>query len=151
MDIAAMPIQASSIITPSETVILIADDLQDNLNIVKAVLGYKGYQVDTAKNGKLVLEQIERRMPDLLLLDIQMPEMNGIEACRQLKANPRFKDIPIIFLTAKADSYDVIDGFKLVRWTISPSLSTPWSFWRECKPTSNSKSHATFWQKKIGI
>jgi two-component system, sensor histidine kinase and response regulator len=112
MDTAVMPIQPSSLITPSETVILIADDLQDNLNIVKAVLGYKGYQVDTAKNGKLVLEQVERRMPDLLLLDIQMPEMNGIEACRQLKANPRFKDIPIIFLTAKADSYDVVDGFK---------------------------------------
>jgi two-component system, sensor histidine kinase and response regulator len=112
MDAVATTIQPPSLITPSEVVILIADDLQDNLNIVKAVLGYKGYQVDTAKNGKQVLEQVERRLPDLLLLDIQMPEMNGIEACRQLKANPRFKDIPIIFLTAKADSYDVVDGFK---------------------------------------
>ena len=101
-----------SFIVPQETVILIADDLQDNLNIVKAVLGYKGYQVDTAKNGKQVLEQVERRLPDLILLDIQMPEMNGMEACRQLKANPRFKAVPVIFLTAKADSYDVVDGFK---------------------------------------
>ncbi len=102
----------SSLITPSETVILIADDLQDNLNIVKAVLGYKGYQVDTAKNGKLVLEQLEKRVPDLILLDIQMPEMNGIEACRILKADARFAAIPVIFLTAKADSYDIVDGFK---------------------------------------
>ncbi|TAE28770.1 MAG: hybrid sensor histidine kinase/response regulator [Candidatus Kapaibacterium sp.] len=102
----------SSLITPSETVILIADDLQDNLNIVKAVLGYKGYQVDTAKNGKQVLEQLEKRVPDLILLDIQMPEMNGIEACRILKADARFAAIPVIFLTAKADSYDIVDGFK---------------------------------------
>jgi two-component system, sensor histidine kinase and response regulator len=112
MDAVITPVHSPSLVTPSEAVILIADDLQDNLNIVKAVLGYKGYQVDTAKNGKQVLEQVERRLPDLLLLDIQMPEMNGIEACRQLKANPRFKDIPVIFLTAKADSYDVVDGFK---------------------------------------
>lgn len=102
----------SSLIVPAETVILIADDLQDNLNIVKAVLGYKGYQVDTAKNGKQVLEQVAVRTPDLILLDIQMPEMNGIEACRILKSDERFHAIPVIFLTAKADSYDIVDGFK---------------------------------------
>ncbi len=101
-----------SVVSPGDVLILIADDLQDNLNIVKAVLGYKGYKVDTAKNGKQVLEQVAKQMPHLILLDIQMPEMNGFEACRQLKANPEYKDIPIIFLTAKADSYDIVDGFK---------------------------------------
>lgn len=101
-----------AIINPADIVILIADDLQDNLNIVQAVLGYKGYQVETAKNGKQVLEEVVRRLPDLILLDIQMPEMNGFEACRHLKANPDFKEIPVIFLTAKADSYDIVDGFK---------------------------------------
>ncbi|MCU0424340.1 MAG: hybrid sensor histidine kinase/response regulator [Candidatus Kapabacteria bacterium] len=102
-----------SLVDPKDTWILIADDLQDNLNIVKAVLGYKGYNVETAKNGKQVLEQAAKRVPHLILLDIQMPEMNGFDACRQLKANPQFRDVPIIFLTAKVESYDVVDGFKL--------------------------------------
>ena len=101
-----------AIINPADIVILIADDLQDNLNIVQAVLGYKGYQVETAKNGKQVLEEVARRLPDLILLDIQMPEMNGFEACRHLKANPDFREIPVMLLTAKADSYDIVDGFK---------------------------------------
>lgn len=106
------PLALPAIINPADIVILIADDLQDNLNIVQAVLGYKGYQVETAKNGKQVLEEVVRRLPDLILLDIQMPEMNGFEACRHLKAHPDFKEIPVIFLTAKADSYDIVDGFK---------------------------------------
>lgn len=106
------PLALSAIINPADIVILIADDLQDNLNIVKAVLGYKGYRVETAKNGKQVLEEVAKQIPDLILLDIQMPEMNGFEACRHLKANPEYKEIPIIFLTAKADSYDIVDGFK---------------------------------------
>jgi len=106
------PLALPAIINPADIVILIADDLQDNLNIVKAVLGYKGYRVETAKNGKQVLEEVAKQIPDLILLDIQMPEMNGFEACRHLKANPEYKEIPIIFLTAKADSYDIVDGFK---------------------------------------
>jgi signal transduction histidine kinase len=106
------PLALPAIINPADIVILIADDLQDNLNIVKAVLGYKGYKVETAKNGKQVLEEVAKQIPDLILLDIQMPEMNGFEACRHLKANPEFKEIPVIFLTAKADSYDIVDGFK---------------------------------------
>lgn len=106
------PLAVSSIVIPKDTRILIADDLQDNLNIVKAVLGYKGYIVDLAKNGKQVLEQVEKQVPDLILLDIQMPEMSGFEACRILKAKQEYKEIPIIFLTAKADSYDIVDGFK---------------------------------------
>ncbi len=106
------PLALPAIINPADIVILIADDLQDNLNIVKAVLGYKGYRVETAKNGKQVLEEVTKQIPDLILLDIQMPEMNGFEACRHLKANPEFKEIPVIFLTAKADSYDIVDGFK---------------------------------------
>lgn len=104
---------SKSLVSPKNTWILIADDLQDNLNIVKAVLGYKGYNVETAKNGRQVLEQVAKRVPDLILLDIQMPEMNGFDACRELKANPKYSDIPVIFLTAKVDSYDVVDGFKL--------------------------------------
>jgi signal transduction histidine kinase len=109
---ASEPLALPAIINPADIVILIADDLQDNLNIVKAVLGYKGYRVETAKNGKQVLEEVTKQIPDLILLDIQMPEMNGFEACRHLKANPEFKEIPVIFLTAKADSYDIVDGFK---------------------------------------
>lgn len=110
--VALEPLALPTIVKPADIHILIADDLQDNLNIVKAVLGYKGYHVDTAMNGKQVLEQVAKGLPDLILLDIQMPEMNGFEACRRLKANPEYQEIPIIFLTAKADSYDIVDGFK---------------------------------------
>jgi two-component system, sensor histidine kinase and response regulator len=101
-----------SFVNPAETVILIADDVQDNLNVVKALLSYKGFQVDTAKNGNQVLQQAAKRVPDLILLDIQMPEMDGIEACRSLKEQPQFRDVPVIFLTAKAESYDIVAGFK---------------------------------------
>ncbi|MCS6809306.1 MAG: hybrid sensor histidine kinase/response regulator [Bacteroidota bacterium] len=92
--------------------ILVADDVEDNVNIIRTILEYKGYHVQTAINREQVLEQVRKHAPDLILLDIQMPQISGFEICRELKAHELYNAIPIIFLTAKADSCDVIDGFK---------------------------------------
>ncbi|MCO6460102.1 MAG: response regulator transcription factor [Saprospiraceae bacterium] len=83
--------------------ILVVDDEED----IREILGYnltkEGFSVETASNGKLALTAAHSFLPDLIILDIMMPEMNGIEFCRQLKKNPVFKDTRIAFLTARSE------------------------------------------------
>jgi PAS domain S-box-containing protein len=93
--------------------ILIVDDTPVNLYILTTVLKRQGYQVRPVTSGKLALREIETALPDLILLDIMMPEMDGYEVCQLLKANEKTKDIPIIFLTALAAMEDKMKGFSL--------------------------------------
>ena len=93
--------------------ILIVDDTPANIQMLMAILKEHGYQLSAATNGRQALEVIERVRPDLVLMDVLMPEMDGYEACRQLKASPAWRDLPIIFLTAKTDTADVVRGFEL--------------------------------------
>lgn len=92
--------------------ILIVDDLAQNLQILTTHLGEAGYRVAAAKSGEQALKALEKIQPDLILLDIIMPEMDGLEVCRRLKADPRLADIPVIFLTAKSESEDLLQGFE---------------------------------------
>lgn len=92
--------------------ILAVDDTVANIDVVKGVLA-EGYLVQAAPSGKIALKIIERKLPDLILLDIMMPEMDGYEVCRILKSQERTKDIPIIFLTAKAQVDDETKGLSL--------------------------------------
>jgi class 3 adenylate cyclase/CheY-like chemotaxis protein len=78
-----------------------------------ATLKGKGYQISVATNGRQALEIVGRVRPDLILLDVMMPEMDGFETCRQLKAAEQWRQIPLIFLTAKADTADIVKGFEL--------------------------------------
>ncbi|NEN92988.1 MAG: response regulator, partial [Okeania sp. SIO3H1] len=73
----------------------------------------EGYEVTTAISGERALKQISYELPELILLDIQMPGMDGFETCKKLKENPETKDIPIIFMTAMADSESIVKGFTL--------------------------------------
>ena len=68
-----------------------------------------------ADDGQSALEVVEKTIPDLILMDVMMPEMDGYEACKRLKSNPEFADIPVIFLTAKVDSEDLVKGFAMGR------------------------------------
>ena len=92
--------------------ILAVDDTLANIDAVKGVLA-QDYIVQVALSGKMALKIIEKQKPDLILLDIMMPEMDGYEVCQILKSQPSTKDIPIIFLTAKSQVDDETKGLLL--------------------------------------
>jgi len=93
--------------------LLVVDDLASNIDVIVGIL--KGtYKIRIATSGKKALELASTEFPpDLILLDIMMPEMDGLEVCSILKSNPQTKDIPVMFLTAKDDSKTAIKGFEL--------------------------------------
>jgi len=86
----------------SGSTILIVDDTETNIDILIAALG-DDYDISVAMDGQSALEHISDNPPDLILLDIVMPGMDGYEVCRRLKADPKTRDIPIIFVTAKSN------------------------------------------------
>lgn len=91
--------------------VLVVDDVPRNLEIVMQMLTHQGIDVAVAVSGAHALSFLERRRPDLILLDIAMPDMDGFEVCRTLKQQEAYRDIPVIFLTAKTDTADVVRGF----------------------------------------
>ena len=93
--------------------LLVVDDTPANIQTLAATLKPAGYQVMVATNGEQALEAMKRVVPDLILLDIMMPVMDGYEACARIKANAEWRDIPIIFLTAKTETADLVKGFEL--------------------------------------
>ncbi len=94
--------------------VLVVDDEKDIVDILKYNLERENeFEVYTAKDGKDALELIEHVTPDLILLDIMMPEVNGFEVCKQLKNNPETSKIPVIFLTAKENEIDEILGLEI--------------------------------------
>src|SRR3954463_14683674 len=92
--------------------ILIVDDMPDNLEILQLRLESRGYEVILAGDGEEALATIRDRLPDLVLLDIMMPKLDGIAAVKQLKADPSLPFIPVILVTARADAKDVIAGLE---------------------------------------
>ncbi len=92
--------------------ILAVDDLPENLDIIKEILADE-YTLLMATNGELALKIAEREKPDLILLDIMMPGMDGYQVCEKLKANPQTKEIPVVFLTAKMEARDESKGLFL--------------------------------------
>ncbi|MDX2002939.1 MAG: response regulator transcription factor [Chitinophagales bacterium] len=91
--------------------ILIADDEPDILEFIQYNLEKEGYHITTANNGKEAIEQAKKHHPQLILLDIMMPELDGIEACRELRSMADFKNTLIAFLTARNEDYSQIAGF----------------------------------------
>lgn len=92
--------------------ILIVDDVSKNIQILGNILSQKDYQIAYAQNGQQALDICEVQDFDLILLDIMMPGIDGFEVCRKLKEDPKSHDVPIIFLTAKADLDSIIKGFE---------------------------------------
>src|SRR4051794_31282558 len=93
--------------------ILIVDDTPANLNVLSAILGKRGYRVRPAINGTLALKAAQKAAPDLILLDVQMPGLDGYEVCRQLKADPQTRAIPVIFISALDDVLDKVEAFQV--------------------------------------
>lgn len=111
----------------SEKRILVVDDNPQNIQVIGPILRKEGYLVSVAMNGKQGLRSVENQQPDLILSDINMPEMNGFEFCQALKENQALKDIPVIFLTASDSDTDETEGIKMgavdfIRKPINPPV-----------------------------
>ena len=96
----------------NNTFILVVDDNPTNLQLVGQMLKREGFQISVAKDGQTALNQLSSNAFDLVLLDIMMPEMDGIETCKRIKSTEKIKDIPVIFLTAKTHPEDIVEGFQ---------------------------------------
>lgn len=105
----------------AKPLILSVDDVPENIHVVKGILS-SDYMVSAAINGPLALKVAEKQQPDLILLDVMMPDMDGYEVCRRLKANPATAHIPVIFVTAMGQEKNEVDGLELgaVDYVIKP-------------------------------
>lgn len=103
---------SNSLPNPSESVILVVDDVPTNIQVVGTILRGAGYQVVPATSPVQALKFAKDPPPDLILLDVMMPEIDGFEVCRRLKADPETSSIPVIFLTASVEAEQVVKGFE---------------------------------------
>ncbi len=95
----------------SEVKILLVDDEQDIIEIIGYNLEKEGYQVITAANGKEAIEKAKKELPQLIILDVMMPEMDGMEACEQIRKIDALQNVVITFLTARGEDYSQVAGF----------------------------------------
>jgi adenylate cyclase len=93
--------------------ILLIEDAPANIQALSAILKEQGYQVSVATSGQQGLDLLTRVRPDLILLDIMMPGIDGFETCRRIKASTAWREIPIIFLTARTETADIVKGFEV--------------------------------------
>ena len=106
----------------NDAVVLAVDDNVINLNLMKKILEPQGYITKTAQSAAEAFEILKKEQPELILLDIMMPEMDGFEAAQRIKKSPGLKEIPIIFLTALHETKDIVKGFDVggVDYVIKP-------------------------------
>jgi len=97
--------------SPAASLVLIVDDNTKNLQLLGEILRNEGFRVGVAINGELALAAVETVTPDLILMDVTMPVMDGFEACKRLQANSQTRHIPVIFLTARVENEDIKKGF----------------------------------------
>src|SRR5262245_31865848 len=93
--------------------IVAVDDTHDSLQVITEILQAEGYGVRPADSGALALAAVRAKKPDLILLDVRMPEMSGLEVCAALKADASTRDIPVIFLSASTEFSERLEGFRL--------------------------------------
>ncbi len=98
---------------PEASRILIVDDTPANIDVLDQMLEAEGHKISVAGSGEAAIKLAAKTLPDLILLDIMMPGIDGFETCRRLMADPATKHIPILFITAKSDAEDVVKGFSL--------------------------------------
>lgn len=99
--------------TTKNSLVLLVDDVPQNIQVLGNILKNQGYSFALTTNGKETFELLQKKTPDIILLDIMLPDEDGFSICEKIKANPELKHIPIIFLSAKHDIKDKIRGFEL--------------------------------------
>ena len=92
--------------------ILVVDDDENILNLERTILEGKGFEVTAAGSGAQALDVLSKQVFDLILLDVMMPEIDGFTVCRKIKEDPRLKEVPVIFLTAKGGGEALAEGFE---------------------------------------
>lgn len=97
----------------SKTKILLVDDEPDILEIIGYNLAQEGYQILKAENGKVAIEKAKKELPHLIIMDVMMPEMDGMEACEAIRKIPELKNVIIAFLTARSEDYSQVAGFEV--------------------------------------
>lgn len=102
-----------SILLPQTSTVLIVDDTMENISVLFELLTGHQFEVLVADSGETALQILTHERPDIILLDVMMPGLNGFETCKQIKANPELKDLPIMFMTALSEPADKIKGFEL--------------------------------------
>ena len=108
-------------VNPENYKILVVDDIATNVLLLKTILGKAGYRIVTATGGREALEKVESESPDLILLDIMMPKMDGWQVCREIRETSK---VPIIMLTARSEERDELQGFEL---GVDEYISKPFS------------------------
>lgn len=93
--------------------ILVVDDVPENLAVLFDVLSEAGFEVLVADSGVVALERLPVLQPDLILLDVLMPDLDGFEVCEQIRRTPEFRDVPVIFMTALTETVDKVKGFRV--------------------------------------
>jgi len=101
----------TSLTGEASPVVLVADDDEDVLELVAAVLGEEGYEIERARDGLEALDRLSTRCPDLALLDVRMPGVDGVELSRRIRRNPDTRDVPVILLSALVHAKHVARGF----------------------------------------
>ena len=96
----------------SNSKVLVVDDNTANIDVMLTFLEMEGYEISIATSGEMALHVARHDQPDLILLDVMMPNMDGFETCRILKGDPKTEPIPIIFVTAKKETADIVQGFQ---------------------------------------
>ncbi len=96
---------------PKQPFIFIVDDMEENHMVIGHILRKEGYKVASAYNGVQALEMLKNILPDLILLDVMMPEMNGFDFCHELKKSPSREEIPVIFITGQSEIEQILRGF----------------------------------------
>ena len=99
--------------SPDQAVIMVVDDNHDSLKLLTDILSEQGFQVRQALNGQLALAAVKQQSPDLFILDIRMPEMDGFELCRQLKKDIVTRDVPVIFISGLDNPNDKVKAFNI--------------------------------------
>ena len=94
-------------------IVFIVDDVPKNLQVLGNTLRNRDYNISVATSGEQALSMMDKILPDLILLDVVMPGIDGFQVCKKLKTSEKTKDIPIIFLTAKTQTEDIVKGFEL--------------------------------------
>ena len=128
----------------SKPVVLVVDDAPESIDVLRGVLGAE-YQVKAAIHGHVALELVQATPPDLILLDVMMPEMDGFEVCERLKANPVSANIPVIFVTTLADAGSEGRGLELgaVDYLTKPYVPT--------LVRSRVKSHIALYHRHLSL
>jgi len=96
-----------------DKIILIVEDEEDVMELIRYNLAKEGFNCDAAYNGQEALKKAQAMLPDLVLLDLMLPEVDGLEVCKRLKSSPQTEHIPIVMVTAKSDESDIVTGLEL--------------------------------------